>query len=84
MRKVYIVLLMVTLATASFVVGRSTSGHAPTAALTSESVASIDRLHVQSVSGNPAEAQSNFTEAAAAPTDQPSSFHGYLVFPSNQ
>jgi hypothetical protein len=51
MRKFYTGVLMVAVATASFAVGRSTSGPAPSAAFQTENVASIDVHKMQSASG---------------------------------
>ena len=52
MRKFYTGMIMLAVATASFAIGRSGSGPAPVAALTSENVASIDVHKMQSAIGN--------------------------------
>ena len=70
MRRFYTGLLVVGVAVASFAVGRSTSGGAPSAPITSDSVASIDTLQMQSVSRKLPE--------------QPPSFLSYLIFPPEQ
>jgi hypothetical protein len=51
MRKFYAALVMVAVATASFAIGRSTSGPAPGAALTTENVGSIDVQKLHAASG---------------------------------
>jgi len=78
MRRFYVGLLMVAIATASFTVGRSTSGYAPSLTLGSGKTASVDGHQAQSVSRNPPHIEPD------PALERVGSFHGYLVFPPEQ
>ena len=82
MRKFRMSLLMIAVATASFAVGRSTSGYAPSVTLASRKAAPTEGPQAQSVSRNPPHIESD--APALEHVGQSSSYHGYLVFPPEQ
>jgi hypothetical protein len=84
MRSIYTGLMMAAAATASFAIGRATSGPAPGTALISGNIGSVEEVRLQSNRHRLLEGRIDAAEPTLAPIDHSSSFHAYLVFTDNR